>query len=80
MPRRNSFQDVESIARTLADVEVTTSWGKPTLKVRGKMFVCIAAHKSAEPNTLVAMMDFAALPELPMCSGPSFTHPFRRVS
>jgi hypothetical protein len=27
--------------------------------VRGKMFVCIASHKSAEPNTLVVMMDFA---------------------
>jgi hypothetical protein len=59
MPRRNSFQTVESIARTLPDVEVTTTWGKPTLKVRGKMFVCIASHKSAEPNTLVVMMDFA---------------------
>ena len=29
------------------------------MKVRGKMFVCIASHKSAEPNTLVVMMDFA---------------------
>jgi len=29
------------------------------LKVRGKMFACIASHKSAEPNTLVVMMDFA---------------------
>jgi hypothetical protein len=24
-----------------------------------KMFVCIASHKSAEPNILVVMMDFA---------------------
>jgi hypothetical protein len=40
-------------------VEVTTTWGQPTLKVRGKMFVCIASHKSAEPHTLVVMMDFA---------------------
>ena len=38
---------------------MTTTWGQPTLKVRGKMFVCIASHKSAEPNTLVVMMDFA---------------------
>ncbi len=59
MPRSN-FKLVESIGRTLPDVEVTTTWGKPTLKVRGKMFVCIASHKSAEPNTLVVMMDFAA--------------------
>ena len=54
-----SFKTVESIGHTLSDVEVTTTWGQPTLKVRGKMFVCIASHKSAEPNTLVVMMDFA---------------------
>ena len=58
MPR-NSFTLVQSIGRTLPDVEVTTTWGQPTLKVRGKMFVCIASHKSAEPDTLVVMMDFA---------------------
>jgi hypothetical protein len=60
MARRSSFKMVESIGRALPDVEVTTTWGQPTLKVRGKMFVCMAAHKSAEPNTLVAMMDFAS--------------------
>ena len=35
-------------------------YGKPALKVRGKMFVCIASHTSAEPDTLVVMMDIAA--------------------
>ena len=59
MSRAHSFKAVEAIGRTLPDVELTTSWGQPTLKVRGKMFVCIASHKSAEPNTLVVMMDFA---------------------
>ena len=59
MPHSSSFKTVESIGRTLPDTEVTTTWGQPTLKVRGKMFVCIASHKSAEPNTLVVMMDFA---------------------
>ena len=59
MPQRCSFTTVESIGRTLPDVEVTTTWGQPTLKVRGKMFVCIASNKSAEPNSLVVMMDFA---------------------
>jgi hypothetical protein len=58
MPRC-SFKTVEAIARDLPGVEVTTTWGQPTLKVHGKMFVCIASHKSAEPNTLVVMMDFA---------------------
>src|SRR5438093_13628121 len=54
-----SFKAVASIGRTLPEVEVTTSWGQPTLRVRGKMFVCMAANKSAEPNTLAVMMDFA---------------------
>jgi hypothetical protein len=57
--RGNTFRAVESIGRSLPDVEVTTTWGKPALKVLGRMFVCIASHKSAEPNTLVVMMDFA---------------------
>ena|SRR5258706_4252343 len=59
LPRGSTFRTVEAIGRTLPGVEVTTSWGKPSLKVRGKMFVCIASHKSAEPGSLVVMMDFA---------------------
>ena len=56
----SSFKAVETIGRSLADVEVTSAWGKPALKVRGKMFACTASHKSAEPKTLVVMMDVAA--------------------
>jgi hypothetical protein len=59
MRRGNSFKAVESIGRTLPDVEVTTTYGHPSLKVRGKMFVCIASNKSAEPDSMVVMMDFA---------------------
>ena len=59
MPRRSAFSLVESVGRSLPGVEVTTTWGKPTLKVDGRMFVCVASHKSAEPDTLVVMMDFA---------------------
>ena len=58
-PRGRRFELVEAIGRTLPDVEVTTTWGQPALKVRGRMFVCAASHKSAEPDTLVVMMDFA---------------------
>jgi hypothetical protein len=58
MPRAGSFGAVESIGRNLPDVEVTTAWGQPALKVRGKMFVCIPSHPSAEPNSLAVMMDF----------------------
>jgi hypothetical protein len=58
-PRRNPFALVEQIGRGLPDVEVSTAYGQPALKARGKMFVCIASHRSAEPNSLVVMMDFA---------------------
>jgi len=57
MPRGHTFKTVESIGRKLSGVEATMTWGKPALKVGGKMFVCIASHKSAEPNTLVVRMD-----------------------
>ena len=60
MTRASTFKAVEAIGRSLPDVELTTTWGQPTLKVRGRMFACMASHKSAEPNSLVVMMDFAA--------------------
>ena len=57
--RADPFAPVAAIGRTLPDVELTTTWGQPTLKVRGTMFVCIASHKSSEPDSLVVMMDIA---------------------
>jgi hypothetical protein len=59
MARGNSFKTVAAIGRTLPEVEVATAWGQPALKVHGKMFACMASHRSAEPNSLVVMMDFA---------------------
>ena len=53
------FDAVRTAAAELTDVEETTSWGAPALKVRGKMFVCQAINKAAEPNTLVVRMDMA---------------------
>jgi hypothetical protein len=55
----SGFAAVAAAGAALPDVEVTTTWGVPALKVRGKMFVCMAAHKSAEPDTLVVRMDLA---------------------
>jgi hypothetical protein len=62
--RRITFDTVLELGRALPDVEVTTSWGAPALKVRGRMFACGATHKSAEPDTLVVRMDFAQRDEL----------------
>ena len=53
------FGRVRKAAAGLPDIEETTSWGAPALKVRGKMFVCQAINKQAELNTLVVRMDIA---------------------
>jgi hypothetical protein len=57
--RRLTFDAVRKIGLALPDVEESTSWGSPSLKVRGTMFACMATNKAAEPNTLVVRMDFA---------------------
>lgn len=57
--RSQTVKAIEVIGRSLPDVEVSTSWGSPALKVRGKMFACMAINKAAEPNSLMVRMDFA---------------------
>jgi hypothetical protein len=57
--RAIDFKKVRTAAAGLPDVEEGTSWGASALKVRGKMFVCQAINKAAEPNTLVVRMDIA---------------------
>jgi hypothetical protein len=57
--KRSGIDAAIAIGRTLPDVEVTTTWGAPTLKVRGKLFACVAINKSAEPNSMVVRMDAA---------------------
>ena len=56
---RAGFDAAIAIGRTLPDVEVTTTWGAQALKVRGKMFACVATNKSAEPHSMVVRMDMA---------------------
>ena len=56
---RGSFDSVRKVGATLPDVEEATAYGGFCLKVRGKMFVCQAMNKAAEPNTLAVRMDFA---------------------
>jgi len=54
-----TFRTVRAIGLELPGAEEGTMYGKPALKVGGKMFACIASHPSAEPNTLAVRMDFA---------------------
>jgi hypothetical protein len=57
--RHSGFDAAIAIGRALPDVEVTTTWGASALKVRGKLFACVAINKSAEPNSMVVRMDMA---------------------
>lgn len=62
--KTGGFDLVRQLGLSLPDVEESTMYGTPALKVRGKMFACIASHKSAEPGTLVIRMDFDQRDEL----------------
>jgi hypothetical protein len=52
------------LGAALPDVEQTTTWGAPTLKVRGRMMACKAINKQAEPNTLAVCMPIPDRDEL----------------
>jgi hypothetical protein len=56
--RSANFDLVRAIGLTLPDVEESTMYGAPALKIRGKLLACMASHKSAEPNSLVVRIDF----------------------
>lgn len=59
MPKRNmTFRIVRELGLALPGVEEGTAYGSPALKVKGRMFACIAIHRSAEPNTLAVRMSF----------------------
>ena len=59
MPKSKvSFETVREIARQFPDVEETTTWGAPTLKVRGQLLACVPTNRSAEPDSLVLRIDF----------------------
>jgi hypothetical protein len=62
--KKISFDTVREIGLALPDVEEGTVYGSPALKVRGKMFACLAVHRSAEPDSLAIRIDFDQRDEL----------------
>jgi hypothetical protein len=58
------FALARKIGLELPGVVEATSWGQPALKSGGKMFACLPSHKSAEPGSLVVMVDFERRTEL----------------
>ena len=65
MPRTPLNLDaVRELALALPGVEVSTSYGATSFKLRGKLIACQAINKSAEPNCLVVKIPFEARDEL----------------
>ena len=58
--RPDPFRIVRTIGLELPGVEESTMYGAPALKVGGKLLACMAAHKSAEPGSLVVRIGFDA--------------------
>src|SRR5207247_4066812 len=65
MPRNKiNFGTVRKIGLGLPDVEESTIYGSPSLKVRGKLLTCLPVHRSAEPDSLAVRIDFDQRAEL----------------
>ena len=56
--RKVTFDIVREIGLALPDVEASTMYASPALKVRGNLLACLAVHKSAEPESLAVRIDF----------------------
>src|SRR5215467_1529028 len=64
MSKKITFDTVRKIGLALPNVEESTAYGVPALKVGGKLMACPAINKSAEPNTLAVFVDFDRRAEL----------------
>ena len=65
MPRSTiNFDTVRNIGLALPDVEESTAYGLPALKIHGNLLACVPANRSAEPASLVVRVDFDDRAEL----------------
>ena len=53
-----TFATVRAIGLRLPEVEESTMYGAPAIKLKGRMLACMASNKSAEPKTLVVRTTF----------------------
>ena len=58
------FDTVRRVALSLSDVEESTIYRSPALKVRGRLLACIPIHKSAEPDSVAVRIGFDRRVEL----------------
>ena len=59
-----TLDTVREAGLRLPGVEESTAYGKPALKIRGKLLACVPSNKAAEPDSLVVRIDFEQREEL----------------
>jgi len=59
MPKKAmNFEAVRALGREFPDLEESTMYGSPALKLGKRLVACLAIHRSAEPGSLVVRTDF----------------------
>ena|SRR5579872_6731950 len=53
-----NFEAVRVLGREFPDVQASTMYGSPGLKLGKRLVACLAIHKSAEPGSLAVRTDF----------------------
>jgi len=65
MPKaKPDFDTVRKLALALPGVKESTAYGRPALKVNGKLLACLPANPSAEPGSLVVRVNLEDRAEL----------------
>jgi hypothetical protein len=59
-----TFDTVRKMGLQLPDVEESTTFGTPSLKVHGQLLACPAINKSAEPGSIMVRIAFEQRDEL----------------
>jgi hypothetical protein len=53
-----NFEVVRALGREFTDLQESTMYGSPALKLGKRLVACVAIHRSAEPGSLVVRTDF----------------------
>jgi hypothetical protein len=53
-----NFEVVRALGREFTDLQESTMYGSPALKLGRRLVACVAIHRSAEPGSLVVRTDF----------------------
>ena len=53
-----TFEAVRALGHEFPDLQESTMYGSPALKLGKRLVACLAIHRSAEPGSLVVRTDF----------------------